>query len=113
MWATPRNRPATIVIDADDRHGEHVCASIQSFVGEARPCVFRRASDAVRYIEDSVDGVDFVFVDTALPDRGTHAVIDAVFRLRSSPLVIAMGCGNESTTDVFALAKVGVHAYLT
>src|SRR5688572_29694344 len=113
MWGVRTSRRETLVVDADDLHGGQVCASIQSYVDDARPRAFDRASEAVRCIANTNDlDIDVVFVDTALPEHGALAVIDAVFRMRSSPVVIAMGRGTDATTDVFELAKAGVHAYL-
>lgn len=111
MWRVPAIHRETIIVDTDDRHGELVSAGIESFSQVARPKTFREADEAVRCIRESAD-LELLFVDTALPDQGALAVIEAVFQLPSSPVVVAMGRGTDLTTDVFALAKVGVHAYL-
>jgi two-component system response regulator RegA len=100
-----------LVVDADDEHAAGVCASIRSSAADRRLRTADRAIDALHWFELGF-GVDFVFVDTALSDGGARSVIDAAFRLASSPIVIAMGGATDSTADVFQLAQAGVHAYL-
>ncbi|MCX4239095.1 hypothetical protein OEB96_00605, partial [Paraliomyxa miuraensis] len=51
-----------------------------------------------------------MFIDTALPSDGAREIIEATFRLPSSPLLIAMGLTSDSASTTFALAKTGVHA---
>jgi two-component system response regulator RegA len=107
----PPGRIDALVVDADDEHTANVCASIRRSAAGRCLRTVDRASDALRWFEQGV-AVDFVFVDTALPDDGARCVIDAAFRLESSPIVIAMGRATDCTADVFQLAMMGVHAYL-
>lgn len=107
----PPGRIDALVVDADHEHAVGVCASLRRSAADRRLRTVDRASDALRWFEHGA-GVDFVFVDTALPDGGARCVIDAAFGLESSPIVIAMGRATDSTADVFQLAMAGVHAYL-
>lgn len=98
----------TVLVDRDGDHRAQVSAGIVDLTRRLAVC--DEADMAIRCLEGG--GVDLLLVDAALPNDGTFAVIDAAFRTRSSPLVIAMGGRADAGAHVFALAQVGIHAYL-
>lgn len=101
---------AALIVDSDPDHGQVV-----------RACLDGGTISRTVHITSNVDGalcrlgrseIDLVFIDTALPLDGAQELIEATFRLPSSPLLIAMGLTSDSAATTFALAKTGVHAYL-
>ncbi|MEO8183815.1 MAG: hypothetical protein ABI895_33745, partial [Deltaproteobacteria bacterium] len=57
-------------------------------------------------------GFDLLLIDIGLRDAPALQVVEAAFSQRISPAVIAMGQAPDAES-VFALAKAGVHAYVS
>jgi DNA-binding NtrC family response regulator len=104
----PAGFSRALVVDPDAAALHSLCAELS----DGSHVTVEGVRDARRAMRALRRGFDLMLIDVGLRDAPALQVVEAAFTQRISPAVVAMGQAPDAQS-VFALAKAGVHAYVS